>query len=225
MSRPGAGLLLRLSVMAVVALWLAWRAWSPAPSRPRVEAVRGTAGASSGENGEWQAAREAIEPSGEMLGEGVRFTGSDGREHALAEFRGRRVLVAFVYTRCPTVCPRLTSELVAFARATAQVPEPPHTLLVSLDPVHDTPQVLAAFAASWRLDPARFTLLRPPPESLPALTRAVGLASRAEAGGIAHSAVVAVLGPDGRVGERRVGLGTRQEIEALWERSGRPTAR
>jgi cytochrome oxidase Cu insertion factor (SCO1/SenC/PrrC family) len=67
-------------------------------------------------------------------------------------FAGKVVLLSFIYTRCADAagCPVATAALADIAQASAHDPELAHNLrLVSLsfDPGHDTPAVLAAFAA------------------------------------------------------------------------------
>jgi protein SCO1/2 len=70
------------------------------------------------------------------------------RPVTLAEFRGRAVLVSFVYTHCPNVCPLITSNLAAAQRALG--PEARHLqiLLVTVDPRRDTPAAIKAFLAA-----------------------------------------------------------------------------
>jgi protein SCO1/2 len=80
-------------------------------------------------------------------------------------------------------------------------------VLISLDPAHDTPEALRAFAALHALDSTRWTLLTPEPALLPPLASALGVAWRAGPdGGIAHSAVIAMVDRSGHVQDRRVGL-------------------
>ena len=86
-------------------------------------------------------------------------------------------------------------------------------VLFSLDPEHDTPEVLRAFAEAHALDPERWTLLAPEPAVLPALGRALGVASAGDpGGGIAHTAVIAVVDREGRVRRRHVGLEPAGEV-------------
>jgi len=173
---------------------------------------RGPVGPSSGTNGlgpaerEIRAAREAPPPAGESLLElAGSFTDADGRVRTLGEFRGQPFLASLVYTRCPTVCPMLIGELKRLERLPG-AERPTRIVLISLDPANDTPEVLRAFAEVHGLDPAHWTLLAPEPAALASVARALGVASATEAGGIAHSAVIAVVDSEGRLRHRHVGL-------------------
>jgi protein SCO1 len=62
------------------------------------------------------------------------------------QLRGRVLLVDFIFTSCPDVCPLMTEQLSALRK---QLPEhaPIQLLSFSVDPEHDTPARLAQFAA------------------------------------------------------------------------------
>jgi protein SCO1/2 len=78
-----------------------------------------------------------------------------GAEVTEAWLRGRLTLVDFVFTRCDTICPVLSMK---FARLDAQLRDLPDVRLLSfsVDPEHDTPEVLAPYAARHGADPARW---------------------------------------------------------------------
>jgi protein SCO1/2 len=83
---------------------------------------------------------------------------------SLSEWTGTPVLITFVYTRCPlpTFCPAMNRNLAAIQKALAADPALTGRLkLVSItfDPEHDTPAVLAQFAAAHQADPAVWTWL------------------------------------------------------------------
>ena len=182
--------------------------------------ARGSAGASSGENGvsEEGAAHEAPAATGALL-TAFRGTLTDAAGHTrtLAEFRGAPFVASVLYTRCATVCPRVVAQLARFERAAGESPAP-HFVLFSLDPAHDTPADLRAFMTAHALDSTRWTLLVPEPALLPPLASALGVAWRpGPDGGIAHSAVIAMVDRSGRVRDRRVGLsGEPAALVAAW---------
>ncbi len=79
---------------------------------------------------------------------------ADGMPVTLAAQRGRYVLVTFIYTHCPDVCPLITKNLNAALRvigpsARTQV----RVLAVSVDPVGDTPKAVKAYAREKHLFP------------------------------------------------------------------------
>jgi protein SCO1/2 len=79
---------------------------------------------------------------------------ANGKSVTLAEQRGRYVLVTFIYTHCPDVCPLITQNLNAALRvigpsARKQV----RVLAVSVDPAGDTPKAVEAYAREKHLFP------------------------------------------------------------------------
>src|SRR5215469_8876568 len=49
-----------------------------------------------------------------VIGAAPQFTltSQDGKPFALADLRGKAVVVAFIYTECPDICPMLTQKMV-----------------------------------------------------------------------------------------------------------------
>jgi protein SCO1/2 len=71
-----------------------------------------------------------------------------GRPVNIDSYRGKAVLVTFIYTHCPDVCPLITSNLrvaqnLMGPAAAAKV----QIIAVSVDPRGDTPKTVAAFLA------------------------------------------------------------------------------
>jgi len=78
----------------------------------------------------------------------------DGRAVHLAQFRGKALLVTFIYTRCPSpnFCPLVTHNFAVIDRQLAANPAlyaKTHLLCVSFDPEHDTPARLRAYGAEY----------------------------------------------------------------------------
>jgi protein SCO1/2 len=75
-----------------------------------------------------------------------------GRPVNIAADRGKAVLVTFLYTHCPDVCPLIASNLgvalhIMGPRAASKV----RIIAVSVDPRGDTPRAVAAFLARRRV--------------------------------------------------------------------------
>jgi len=78
----------------------------------------------------------------------------DGRTIHLDQFRGRQLLITFIYTRCPlpNFCPRVTRNFAEINRQLATnraLYGKTHLLCVSFDPDNDTPERLRAYGASY----------------------------------------------------------------------------
>ena len=78
----------------------------------------------------------------------------DGRTIHLAQFRGKELLITFIYTRCalPNFCPLVTRNFAVIQKQLAANPTlrgKTHLLCVSFDPEHDTPERLKAYGAEY----------------------------------------------------------------------------
>lgn len=78
----------------------------------------------------------------------------DGRVIHLDQFRGRELLITFIYTRCPlpNFCPLVTRNFAAIEKKLTGDPKlygKTHLLSVSFDPDHDTPERLRAYGAEY----------------------------------------------------------------------------
>jgi protein SCO1/2 len=69
----------------------------------------------------------------------------DGERISLGRFKGRPVLLTFVFAHCQTMCPLLVQNI---KQASAGAP-PTEVLIVTLDPWRDTPSALAGIARQW----------------------------------------------------------------------------
>lgn len=82
-----------------------------------------------------------------------------GRAFTLADMDGKVWIANFVFTDCPSVCPMLTAQMSNLQRRLApQAPELRY-VSISVDPVRDTPAVLAEYAARHEADLTRWRFL------------------------------------------------------------------
>ena len=75
---------------------------------------------------------------------------------------GKRVWVAsFIFTRCPATCPRLTIAFAELQKTFKNEPDFEDGRLVSItvDPTHDTPEVLRRYANNFGADRLKWTFL------------------------------------------------------------------
>jgi protein SCO1/2 len=94
------------------------------------------------------------------------FTDQTGAKVRSADLAGRVHVVNFIFTRCPTICPVTSRKMQRLAERLADRADAIRFVSFSVDPEHDTPEVLAAFAARYRADPARWKFLTGPPAAL-----------------------------------------------------------
>lgn len=101
---------------------------------------------------------------------GRQFTLADhnGQQRSLQDFAGKVVVVFFGFTHCPDVCPTTLAELAAAVKKLGPDGDRVQVLLVTVDPVRDTADVLAQYVSAF--DP-RFLGLRGSPEETTAVAR------------------------------------------------------
>jgi protein SCO1/2 len=147
------------------------------------------------------------------------FTLTDyrGGSVRLSDFRGRAVVLTFIYTNCPDACPLTAENLrLAYERLSAKTRAKVALITVTVDPERDTPEALRAFSIEHRLDsnPSWYAL-RGDRDSLeqvwasyavdpgsivphrePGLVDPAGSADALDV--LAHTDAVFVIDPDGR---------------------------
>lgn len=77
----------------------------------------------------------------------------NNREIQMQNYRGKTLLLTFIYTRCPVpeYCTLMSTNFVEIDRALGQDPElyaKTHLLSISIDPGYDTPEVLRSYGAA-----------------------------------------------------------------------------
>jgi protein SCO1/2 len=125
--------------------------------------------------------------------------------------QGQVTVLTFLFTRCPVpeFCPLLATKLSELQRKIA----PARIVAVTLDPEHDTPELLAEYGARFGADPAVWTLGRLPREQLTALLARVDVDARVEAGTLTHNLRLMVLDAQGRLVHRE--SDNQWEVEAI----------
>ncbi len=151
-----------------------------------------------------------FDPPAERVDPGAEMPPFELIDHHHARFRsaslrGRVAAVTFVYTRCPLpdVCPRLSANFAYLQRRFAARLERDLALLsITLDPEHDTPEVLGRYAKIWKVRDPGWRLLTGPPSEVERVARMFGVVYWAEEGQIAHTTLTCIVGRDGRLAAR-----------------------
>jgi protein SCO1 len=128
----------------------------------------------------------------------------------LAQFRGKVLLMTFIYTRCPVAdfCPRISRNFAQVDKALAADPElykKTHLLSVSFDPEYDTPTVLRSYGSSYTGKYTKETFdhwdfAAPSKTELPSVLQFFDVGATPEKDHtITHSLSTLVIGPDGKV--------------------------
>lgn len=164
------------------------------------------AGAGAGES-----APEPISksPSLSVIARAPGFTllDTEGRAVRLSDYRGQVVLLAFIFTTCPGVCPLISNQMSALQaalKANDLFPAKARLISVTVDPKTDTAQVLSRYARMFKADPAGWTFLREEPARLKPVLKAYDEWTRAlprTEGWIDHPARVYLVDQRGNIRE------------------------
>lgn len=147
-----------------------------------------------------QARRLAVQSTPRPLPHAV-LQDQDGRTFDLDEYRGRKLLVDFVYTRCRSICGVLGAGFQRLSHDLPPAPDAPMLLTISFDPQADTPAALKRYAQRYRADPRVWRFARPQDEaSLAALLRTFEVVVVADRyGELQHNAALHLVDETGRL--------------------------
>jgi len=129
-----------------------------------------------------------------------------GKPHPFSAFKGHRVAVTFIYTRCPLpeFCPLMDRHFAAIQQQLGGAQDMRDVRLVSvtLDPEFDTPAVLSDHAERLKADPNVWTFLTGTPADVAAFAQQFGIFTERDLGtgaNLTHNLRTAVVGVDGRL--------------------------
>jgi protein SCO1 len=126
-----------------------------------------------------------------------------GQPVGLAAQRGKAVVLTFIYTRCPMpdFCPLVTRRMVELQHALGpEMRERTRILMVTIDPKHDTPEILDQYARKSGLELGHASLLTGPIRQVALLSSYFGLEFWDQKDGtINHKVRLLVIDPQGRL--------------------------
>ena len=124
-----------------------------------------------------------------------------GRPVRLSSYRGKPLLVSFIYTGCFEICPASTRALHEAVKGLDKLLAPNQFNVVSIgfNQPFDSPAAMRAFAAQHGIDYANWEFLSPPPASVQALTRDFGFSHVATPAGFDHVLGVTLVDAQGRI--------------------------
>ena len=119
----------------------------------------------------------------------------------LSQYRGKPLLVSFIYTGCFTICPTQTRTLHDAVKGLDRMLGPDQFNVVSIgfNQPFDSPQAMRAFAAQHRIDYPNWAFLSPHARHVAALTRAFGFTLLETPAGFDHIVGVTVVDAEGRI--------------------------
>ena len=131
-----------------------------------------------------------------------------GEVVSLESYRGQRVVLNFIFTRCPvpTMCAAATARMMEIQQqARLRGLRDIQFLSISLDPAYDTPAVLKAYAAARGIDTTNFSFLTGPEIAVRSLLAQSGVFVVPSAGLWNHTISTLVIDRTGRIADRYEG--------------------
>jgi protein SCO1/2 len=141
-----------------------------------------------------------------------RLINQSGREITLKQFRGKALLVTFIYTRCPLsdYCPRMSRNFASIDKSLQSDPalyRKTHLLSISFDPAYDSPAVLRSYGEAYTGNYTKekfehWDFAAPAKADLPKLLEFFDVgATPGENHTITHSLSTAIIAPDGKIAQ------------------------
>jgi len=129
------------------------------------------------------------------------FVTASGKTKRLSDWRGKPLVVSFVYTSCPAVCPTVTANLKRATDVAVSVLGSGafDVATIGFDTEHDTPARMASYARERGIDAPNWWFLAADADTIAALTNELGFTFAVAGGGFEHMTQVTILDAQGRI--------------------------
>jgi protein SCO1/2 len=132
----------------------------------------------------------------------------EGRVVESARFRGKQVMINFIFSRCPvaTMCPASTLKMMSTQKLAKEAKIPNLELVsITLDPAYDTPAVLKEYAAARGIDTSNFSFLTGPETAIKDLLTQFGVIAEFRGDLLTHTLSTLLIDPNGKIIHRTDG--------------------
>jgi protein SCO1 len=151
--------------------------------------------------------RGAYREIGERAPEFTLFD-QDGRVVESKRFRGKQVMINFIFTRCPVakMCPAAVARFQQTQKLARENGVTDLELLsFSLDPEYDTPGILKQYVIQRGIDTSNYSFLTGPQMAIKSLLQQFGILTDLQGDLLNHTAATLLLDPSGRIIHRADG--------------------
>ena len=151
--------------------------------------------------------RAAYREVGDAVPEFVLYD-QNARVVESGRFRGKQVMLNFIYSRCPVanMCPLSTTKMIATQRMAAKAGlSNVEFISVTLDPAYDTPGVLREYAEARGIDTSNFSFLTGPEPAIRDLLTQFGVIAVFKDGILNHTLATLLIDEKGRIAWRADG--------------------
>ena len=131
------------------------------------------------------------------------LTDQNGKPFRFAAARGKLILVTFIFTTCPDVCPQLSANFATIQRALEEKKVKDYLLLsITTDPERDTAPVLKDYAGRFKADLRHWSFLTGTRSELAKVWQDFGVhVVKNESGQVQHTTFTTLVD---RQGNRRI---------------------
>jgi protein SCO1 len=132
----------------------------------------------------------------------------EGRVVTAERFRGRQMMINFIYSRCPiaTMCPAAVEQFTSIQREAREAGIDNLELIsITLDPEYDTPGVLKEYAQIRGIDTSNYSFLTGPESAIKDLLQQFGVLAFMEGSLLQHTLATLLIDPQGRIVHRADG--------------------
>jgi protein SCO1 len=136
------------------------------------------------------------------------LTSQDGAQVSLAALRGKVVAVTFIFTRCTATCPVLTPMMALVQdRLGRDFGSKIAFASITVDPEHDTPEMLKLYAQAYGADVAGWSFLTGPAAVVADLARRYGVFVANDVNGdVEHSFLTSIVDQNGMIRVQYLGV-------------------
>lgn len=127
--------------------------------------------------------------------EDFSLTDQTGKPFRFRALRGKVVVLSFIYTTCPDVCPLITSSMRLVQKNLRKTErDSAFFLSITIDPEVDSAQVLRAYAKRYKVDFSNWSFLTGDMEALVPIWKSFGVKVERKARGLVdHTSLTALI--------------------------------
>jgi len=150
-----------------------------------------------------------------------KWTNQNGENIEMKELKGKVLVMVMIYTSCKAACPRLVADMRNIEEHLPEnIKNNVKLVLVSIDPVVDTPKRLKSFAIENKMDSEQWVFLRSTEENTREFAAVLAVNYKKIAPlEFSHSNIISVFNADGELAYQQEGLGVNsdQTIQKITE--------
>ena len=151
--------------------------------------------------------KEAYREVGETIPDFALYD-QEGRVVQSARFRGKQIMLNFIFSRCPVanMCPASTAKMMRAQKLAAEASVANVELVsITLDPAYDTPGVLKEYATVRGIDTKNFSFLTGPENAIKDLLTQFGVIAEFKGDLLQHTLSTLLIDENGKIIHRADG--------------------